>query len=69
MMIVYHMYVLVYFVHKNHQSFVAVTENEAVGTPVLKMWEGMEELWQDVLLCWRGCFGEVIQQQTDVCVE
>lgn len=31
MMIVYHMYVLVYFVHKNHQSFVAVIENEAVG--------------------------------------
>lgn len=51
MMIVDHMYVLVYFVHKNHQSFVAVIENKAVGTPVLKMWEGMEELWQDVLLC------------------
>lgn len=48
-MIVYHMYVLVSFVHKNHQSFVAVTENEAVGAPVLEMWEGMEELWQDVL--------------------
>lgn len=44
MMIVYHMYVLVSFVHKCYQSFVAVIENEAVGTPVLKMWEGGEGL-------------------------
>lgn len=51
-MIVYYMYVLVSFVHKNHQSFVAVIENEAGGAPVLEMWEGMEGLWQDVLLCW-----------------
>lgn len=50
MMIVYHMCDLVSFVHKNHQSSVAVTENEAVGTPVLEMWEGMEELWQDVVV-------------------
>lgn len=69
MMIVYHMYVLASSVHKNHQSSVAVTENEAVGTPVLEMWEGMEELWQDVLLCWRGCFGEMTEQQNGVCVE
>lgn len=69
MVIVYHMSVLVSFVHKNHQSFVAVIENEAVGTPVLEMREGMGELWQDVVLCWRGCFGKVIQQQTGVCVQ
>lgn len=47
-----------------HQSFVTVVENEIVGTPVLKMLEGMEELWAQCVLCWRGCFGKVIWQRT-----
>lgn len=63
------MYVLVSFVHKKHQSFVAVIENEAVGTPGSKCRREWKSCGLDVLLCWRGCFGKVIQQLTGVCVE
>lgn len=48
---------------QNHQSFVAVIENEKVGAPVLEMWEVMEGLWQNVVLCWRGCFGTGIHSR------
>lgn len=67
-MIVYHMYVLVCFVHQKHQSFVAVIENEQEHL-CSKCGREWKSCGQDVLLCWRGCFGKVIQQQTGVCVE
>lgn len=53
-MIVYHMYVLVSFVHQKHQSFVAVIENEAAGTPVLKTRQGVEELWAGCVVVLEG---------------